>query len=37
MKDSLSALLDAAERSIEVDGGNKILMDGVSQFVETYP
>ncbi len=37
MKDALSALLQAAEQTAEADGGRKVLMDGVSEFVEQYP
>jgi hypothetical protein len=37
MKNPLSALLEAAEQTTEVDGGREVLMDGVSKFVGTYP
>jgi hypothetical protein len=37
MKSALAALLEAAGKAAEIDGGRPVLMDGVSQFVETYP
>jgi len=36
MKDSLSALLEAAEQTAAVDGGRKVLMDGIEKFVGEY-
>ena len=35
MRSALSVLLDRASESD--DGGQQVLMDGVSAFVETYP
>ena len=37
MKDSLSELLEAAEQTAAIDGGRKVLMDGVEEFVGEYP
>jgi hypothetical protein len=37
MKDALSALLEAAEQTAAIDGGQQVLMEGVSKFVDTYP
>ncbi len=37
MKQSLSALLEAAERTAAVDGGRKVLMNGIEEFVGEYP
>lgn len=37
MKNALAALLEAADKTAEIDGGEKVLMDGVSKFVETFP
>ena len=37
MKQSLSALLEAAEQTAAVDGGHKVLMDGIEKFVGEYP
>ena len=37
MKDSLTALLEAAEQTAAIDGGRQVLMEGVSRFVDTYP
>ena len=37
MKQSLDALLEAAEKTAETDGGRQVLMDGVTEFVEQYP
>jgi hypothetical protein len=37
MKNAISALLEAAEQTGEADGGRKVLMDGVSEFVEKFP
>ena len=37
MKDSLSALLEAAEQTADTDGGRQILMDGVDEFTGSYP
>lgn len=37
MRTSLSALLEAAEQTADVDGGREVLMEGVSRFVGDYP
>jgi hypothetical protein len=37
MKSALAALLEAAQKTAEVDGGRQILLEGVSKFVETFP
>ncbi len=37
MRSSLSALLEAAERTAEVDGGRQVLFDGIDEFTGTYP
>ncbi len=37
MKAALSALLGAAEQTAAVDGGRKILMDGIAEFIGAYP
>ena len=37
MKSALAALLEAADKTTEIDGGRQVLMDGVSAFVETFP
>jgi hypothetical protein len=37
MKNALAALLEAADKAADADAGDKLLMDGVSKFVETYP
>lgn len=37
MKNALAALLEAADKTAEIDGGEKVLMDGVSSFVEMFP
>ncbi len=37
MKSAIGALLEAAEQTAGVDGGWKVLMDGVSEFVERFP
>lgn len=37
MKNALAALLEAAEKTAEIDGGHQVLMEGVSKFVEQYP
>jgi hypothetical protein len=37
MKSALAALLEAADETAEIDGGRKVLMEGVSRFVEQYP
>ncbi len=37
MKDTLAALLEAADKTAEIDGGRKVLMEGVSSFVEMFP
>jgi hypothetical protein len=36
MKNSLAALLEAAERTAEIDGGRKVLMEGIEKFVGEY-
>jgi hypothetical protein len=37
MKSALGALIEAADKTAEIDGGRQVLMDGVSAFVETFP
>jgi hypothetical protein len=37
MKRALAALLEAAEKTAEIDGGRQVLMEGVSRFVDAYP
>jgi hypothetical protein len=37
MESALAALLEAAGKNAEIDGGRQILLDGVSKFVETFP
>ena len=37
MKNSLSELMEAAERTASVDGGRQVLMDGIHKFVGEYP
>jgi hypothetical protein len=37
MKNSLSALLEAAERTAEIDGGHQVLIEGIEKFVGEYP
>ncbi len=37
MKDSLSALLEAAERTANIDGGRQVLFDGIDEFIGAYP
>ena len=37
MKDDLSNLLDAADKSEESDFGRQLLLDGIDRFVEKYP
>jgi len=37
MKNSLSALLEAAEKTADIDGGHQILMEGIEKFVGEYP
>ena len=37
MKDALSALLEAAEQTAAIDGGRKVLMDGIDEFIGNYP
>lgn len=37
MKNALDALLEAAEKTSESDGGRQVLMDGVGRFVERFP
>ncbi|MGP8187674.1 MAG: hypothetical protein ACLQKY_16555 [Terracidiphilus sp.] len=37
MKQALAALLEAAEKTAESDGGRQVLMEGVSSFVEMFP
>ena len=37
MKCALAALLAAAEKTAEIDGGRQVLMDGIGRFVDAYP
>lgn len=37
MKNAISVLLEAAEQTAEADRGRKVLMNGVSEFVEKFP
>jgi hypothetical protein len=37
MKDSLSALLEAAEQTADVDGGRQVMYDGIDEFIGAYP
>lgn len=37
MKTSLSALLEAAEQTAEIDGGRQDMFDGIDKFIGTYP
>ncbi len=37
MRSAIAALLEAAEQAAGVDGGRKVLMDGVSGLVERFP
>ncbi len=37
MKDALAALLEAAEQTAAIDGGRKVLMDGIDEFIGNYP
>jgi len=37
MRNALSALLEAAEQTAAIDGGRKVMMDGVSEFVGRFP
>ena len=37
MKDALSALLEAVEQTAAIDGGRKVLMDGIDEFIGNYP
>jgi hypothetical protein len=37
MKSALAALLEAADKTAEIDGGRQVLMRGVGKFVENYP
>ncbi|MGB0064786.1 MAG: hypothetical protein WBP85_10115 [Terracidiphilus sp.] len=37
MKQALAALLEAAEKTAESDGGRHVLLAGVTTFVETFP
>lgn len=37
MKDSLSELLESAEQTAAIDGGRKVLMEGIEKFVGEYP
>jgi hypothetical protein len=37
MKNALAAILEAADKTAEFDGGRKVLLEGCSKFVETYP
>jgi len=37
MKDSLSALLEAAEQTADVDGARQVMYDGIDDFIGAYP
>ncbi len=37
MKDALAALLEAAEQTAAIDGGRKVLIDGIDEFIGNYP
>lgn len=37
MKSALGALIEAADKTVETDGGRQILLDGVSRFIEDFP
>lgn len=37
MKSALGALLEAADKTAEIDGGRQVLMDGISNFVGIFP
>ena len=37
MRSALGALLEAADKTAEIDGGRQVLMDGVSDFVGIFP
>jgi hypothetical protein len=37
MKNSLSVLLEAAEQTADTDGGRQVLLDGVEEFIGSYP
>ena len=37
MKNSLSALLEGAEKSADIDGGHQVLIEGIEKFVGEYP
>jgi hypothetical protein len=37
MKTSLSALLEAAEQTADVDGGRQVMYDGIDKFIGAYP
>jgi hypothetical protein len=37
MKTSLSELLEAAERTVEIDGGKQVMFDGIDEFIGAYP
>ncbi len=37
MKSALSALLEAAEETAEIDGGRKALFTGIDEFIGNYP
>ncbi|MGA2205850.1 MAG: hypothetical protein ABSG10_03875 [Terracidiphilus sp.] len=37
MKDALSAFLETAEHTAAIDGGRKVLMDGIDEFIGNYP
>ena len=37
MKDSLSALLEAAEQAADVDGGRQVMYDGIDESIGAYP
>jgi hypothetical protein len=37
MKIALATLLEAADKTADIDGGRQVLMDGISKFVDAYP
>jgi len=37
MKNALAAMLEAADKTTEIDGGRQVLIEGVSAFVEEFP
>ena len=37
MKSALAMLLEVAEKTAEIDGGRRVMMAGVSKFVEVFP